>query len=739
MSVQPSSSAPINTAFHNTGSNGTGKLNVQPIPNQTSSNVIRLNDNASGSDGFTFTFRGVKLPETEKNGMKIGADLDGTMFIQYPEITSDIQLGFMKINKLELDAKMKTRTQLNVAFSVGGDNAKIGGYANKIQKINFKKNMKLGDIQIPTELPGVFIQAGVYLQLNYGYSYGPEINVLVQADTERGFVYNGNTTKLIKHDSGNFNMGVRGKGEISGDIGPAVDVGLSAFDVVSGGLEAFADLEGEGGVYGGTNGQSGFNACWKASLEGAAEGRVYADLFDIRHGNYDRIVQINLAKFTFPPHVELGNCQIVQNLIVGENTISLHPGEKKEIPIQAEFIDLSNNNKVTKPIEGNESKDLKITTSNDQVANGSYEDGNLVIQASQNPSATQDDITVEYENSNILDGAQPASIPITVKIINELPSLSKANAGTSTSYLMDTSKTYTYSSNGNLKTYTYKGKITEQDALKIVDKQIAEQVIDHNWWVDNLGTENLLESEKSDGLHFYTTMEILYPVVVGKKWTFDYNEDGSGPTPMEIVSTNNTITTPAGTFENVIKIRVNNSEEYQYYAAGIGLILIEYNGTKPYELVKLQNAPSPSSYNDQADIEQDVAFLKSKARISVDGVQWEPIINSSPDAEVPDGSGGTLYAWNVILNGNGDGSAQQIFFFDNNRYIGTDTANYHTRSKVKAGSTGTFVATYTHYLANDPNSSPSGQPFIVRFHWNGSGLTPDSITSLNEAVNDQFK
>lgn len=160
--------------------------------------------------------------------------------------------------------------------------------------------------------------------------------------------------------------------------------------------------------------------------------------------------------------------------------------------------------------------------------------------------------------------------------------------------------------------------------------------------------------------------------------------------------------------------------------------------------LQLSNASTKSqtnktSHNYQSDINHDVSFLKSKATISVKGVQWKPVIHPNPDAEVPDGFGGMLFAWNVILNGNGDGSTQQIYFFDNNRYLGKDSSKYHLPSSVHSGSTGTIIATYQHYLANDSMANPTGKPFIVSFHWDGSNLKPNNNKKLNSVVNDQFK
>jgi hypothetical protein len=154
--------------------------------------------------------------------------------------------------------------------------------------------------------------------------------------------------------------------------------------------------------------------------------------------------------------------------------------------------------------------------------------------------------------------------------------------------------------------------------------------------------------------------------------------------------------------------------------------------SKPSTTQTVTSVPLSSTTPDyQADVDQDYALIKSK-------VPSVAIVNTQPDAEVPDGFGNMLYAWNVILNGDGDGTAQQIYFFDGNRYIGTDTSSEHVPSKVHPGGTGSIVATYSHYLKNDPNCCPSGQPYVVTFHWNGSQLVPNAPQTLYDAVNNQF-
>ncbi|MED4225598.1 LppP/LprE family lipoprotein [Neobacillus cucumis] len=84
----------------------------------------------------------------------------------------------------------------------------------------------------------------------------------------------------------------------------------------------------------------------------------------------------------------------------------------------------------------------------------------------------------------------------------------------------------------------------------------------------------------------------------------------------------------------------------------------------------------------------------------------------------------------------GDGETNQIYFFNNNRFIGTDTPIMHGPTTVSPGSTGTIIATYAHFLPNDPMSSPSGTPYTCSFHWNGSQLASSNPQGLYDITHN---
>lgn len=136
------------------------------------------------------------------------------------------------------------------------------------------------------------------------------------------------------------------------------------------------------------------------------------------------------------------------------------------------------------------------------------------------------------------------------------------------SYLMNKTKVYTYERNdGMIYTVRYKGKYQGWDE-----------------WIDESGTS--IVKEDSKGLYFgwpdseYHT-DLSYPLKVGKEW-LDWD------VKYKITSINGTLTTPAGTFKNVVTTKSGNGYT-KYYAPNVGFIKATINGKTYSELTALAN------------------------------------------------------------------------------------------------------------------------------------------------------
>jgi hypothetical protein len=71
-----------------------------------------------------------------------------------------------------------------------------------------------------------------------------------------------------------------------------------------------------------------------------------------------------------------------------------------------------------------------------------------------------------------------------------------------------------------------------------------------------------------------------------------------------------------------------------------------------------------------------------------------------------------------------DGYGQQVFFFLDGRYIGTDTKEPSASLKVISQSDTEAVVAYRLYRPGDPLSSPSGGLAVVHFQLNNGALAP---------------
>lgn len=91
-------------------------------------------------------------------------------------------------------------------------------------------------------------------------------------------------------------------------------------------------------------------------------------------------------------------------------------------------------------------------------------------------------------------------------------------------------------------------------------------------------------------------------------------------------------------------------------------------------------------------------------------------LNDASMAAEPDGHGGTLYAFNALRN-NSKQPAEKVFFFDDSKYLGTDTLKAHGPvTALTPSGPADITATYVE------NAAP--YQFSISYHWTGSKLVP---------------
>ncbi|MED4534251.1 hypothetical protein [Metabacillus fastidiosus] len=151
-------------------------------------------------------------------------------------------------------------------------------------------------------------------------------------------------------------------------------------------------------------------------------------------------------------------------------------------------------------------------------------------------------------------------------------------AAASTSFLMNTKKNYTYTvyeqknkHNRSSMTATFTGKINDSDLWFY---RFAGDFFQQLYLQDDYGLESA------------SNTELKFPLVKGAEWK-------KGNATARIISLNNTVKTPAGTFSNCVLVEtVYNAanKDLAYYAPGHGLIKLQSGSGATVEVSKIENA-----------------------------------------------------------------------------------------------------------------------------------------------------
>jgi len=112
-----------------------------------------------------------------------------------------------------------------------------------------------------------------------------------------------------------------------------------------------------------------------------------------------------------------------------------------------------------------------------------------------------------------------------------------------------------------------------------------------------------------------------------------------------------------------------------------------------------------------------------EARISAFG--FSPIGGT---VTTDDGSGGNLVGLKGMCAGSATGRCQQVFFFHNGEYLGTDTLSPSPGiPDVQYAGVAKIAVTYVNYAPSDPGCCPSLAPVTITYSWDGTQLKASGV------------
>ncbi|GGI17987.1 hypothetical protein [Gottfriedia solisilvae] len=170
------------------------------------------------------------------------------------------------------------------------------------------------------------------------------------------------------------------------------------------------------------------------------------------------------------------------------------------------------------------------------------------------------------------------SLMTTILIFGLFPSMT--SQAKQPSYLMDVKKDYLYGGPGETSvyhTYSFVGKDTTGKFKGFNNwKQTfvyPDQTIEYTHY----------EKETNKGLFYDNNIALPYPIKKGARWTVNGKK-------YSISSINKTIKVPAGTFKNVIEVKIvtDLGSAYRYYAQNVGLIMTFAEGRIMSELKEVK-------------------------------------------------------------------------------------------------------------------------------------------------------
>lgn len=318
--------------------------------------------------GIEFSIKGVDI--------KIGkhkAKMNGKLKLHKPTTTWDIDLGFLKVNRLNAQMSYSRTSELETTFKL-----------DKFQKLAKKKfsndiwqaskEIPLGTMYVPV-FPGVFVEGNLSAVYGVNLLSGKgTFDLIVTAKSEEttkvGIIKNKKGYKPVFDYDPKLDVNMQVKGSADAKVTGELQAGITALEVLGLGLEAEGGGYGSGEGIAGTNTKSPF-VCFKGDTGFLLGGGIVLDALLI-----DEVASLKIQEFKFPQN-QVNTCQEYKGLSVSPEKIEAKPGQTIELKVNGKYLDKITGKESEKTLL-NKLSDLNINTSNENIAS-------LLIRKSKEP------------------------------------------------------------------------------------------------------------------------------------------------------------------------------------------------------------------------------------------------------------------------------------------------------------------------------------------------------------------
>ena len=387
-------------------------------------NTMIASSKNKSNEGVEYQIPSVKMDIT--NGFKFKLDkfqvgkgkkkvfLSGDIKFKKPKVESDVKLGLSGIKRFNIVSKTGTEHNFKVSLPAVKDGIDpIVIYEDKTKKKlkKMSEKVKLAKVNVPTSVPGVFIQGELNINLTHNFSYTPEVTVSFDFDDERGVIYDGKKIKPVKNTNHDLDVKIEGSGKVETKLGSSTKIGISALKVLGAGVEGFGGAKGTGEFFNGVGEKFNNYACYKLGYSTVVEGSLYVDILK------DTVTEMKFAEMTIPPKYSDDNCVIFKDLSLDSDPINLKMGESKTLKVKGNYINISNEKVTSGALK--ELDNLKVSSSDKDVVTAKIKNGKITVKAGDNPPSDKATITVTYsEKYDLFNEPIKSKVEIPVNITN---------------------------------------------------------------------------------------------------------------------------------------------------------------------------------------------------------------------------------------------------------------------------------------------------------------------------------